>query len=75
MTNNFDTQPQPLTDGTNLLISSHGCFCHEQWFELRRFSDDKEDKVIRVVNSYGRVRDLYADGGYKDIHDGGAKND
>ena len=48
---------------------------HEQWFEVQRVVESETNKVIkiRVVNSYGRVRDLYPDGGYITIHDGGSK--
>lgn len=42
---------------------------HEAWFEL---CDLKNGDVHgkKIVNSYGRVREIWEDGTYKDLHDG-----
>lgn len=50
---------------------------HEAWFELARVRKTKKlDNIvvshdgILLVNSYGRVRYVFEDGTYFDVHDG-----
>jgi hypothetical protein len=52
-------------------------FLHEQWFEAGRVSKVHrsgrlESRVggIRLMNGYGRVRDVFEDGTYYDVHTG-----
>jgi len=64
-----------------LQMPEQSYFCHEQWFELGKIEKVIETKSIRIVikgiqliNSYGRVRNVYEDGTYIDIHDGKQEN-
>ncbi|HWZ65614.1 MAG TPA: hypothetical protein VNX65_02330 [Patescibacteria group bacterium] len=50
---------------------------HETWFELDKISKFYQDdgiikivKGVKIVNSYGRVREVWEDGKYIDLHDG-----
>lgn len=58
-------------------IFAQSYYCHEAWFELESISkwrgDEKAGMTIkgkRLVNSYGRVREVWEDGTYQDIYDG-----
>lgn len=65
----------------DMQLNAQSYYCHEQWFELAKIEKVIETKNIRIVikgiqliNSYGRVRNVYEDGTYTDIHDGKQEN-
>ena len=55
----------------NFAIPSHGSYIqHESWFEIRDIHKQTGEKGKLIINSYGRVREIWEDGTYKDIHEG-----
>lgn len=51
----------------SVIASSY--YQHEQWFELcDLINGDKQGK--KIINSYGRVREIWEDGTYRDIYNG-----
>lgn len=50
-------------------------FQHESWFELGniiKVGKNGQIKGKKIINSYGRVREIWEDGTYTDIYDGKA---
>ena len=61
----------------NIKIPEASHFLHEAWFEISKVRKTKRLNNISVshdgillVNSYGRVRYVFDDGTYFDVHDG-----
>lgn len=48
------------------LINVESYLQNESWFEIRKLKN-----YTLVINSYGRLRKLYHQGGYKEVHSGG----
>lgn len=55
-------------------------YCHEAWFNLgdieKWHGDEKAGMTIKgkkLINSYGRVRQVWEDGTYEDLHNGKPK--
>lgn len=51
-------------------IPEQSYVCHEAWFEIRDIHKKTGEKGKLIVNSYGRVREVFEDGTFHDIHDG-----
>ena len=68
--------PDPILEPFS--IDPHASYLqHEQWFEVARIvkvwgAEQLERRVrgVRLINSYGRVREVFEDGTYYDRHTG-----
>lgn len=67
---------------TNMVAFGDNFIQNEQWFEISKGVDKVtignitgERLYTLVINSYGRVRKLFHDGGYEDVYNGGVRKE